>query len=261
MALSALPKSLHSDPSTNLYDGFGAMDLGLTGIILKLDQDRVVKVPKVYDLGRFTGDNRVHMEFVNSNNRESLLIEKSLYERLGNHKGIITCFKASENGIELAFAKQGNLEKYIEGNPEPTESLKAKWILPLADVFTYVHSRRVFVDDIALRNILVDDGELKLVDFGGSCLLPLTADVDTISDHRLTAKLDILHLGWILYSITVWAVHKYSYFDSEDPQWPKGEDLPLVDELFCGTVIKKCWTGGYINMAALHRDACALLAR
>ena len=51
-----------------------------------------------------------------------------------------------------------------------------------------------------------------MIDFGVSCLLPLTADMDAISDRKLAAKVEMLHLGWILYSITVWAVHKYSFF-------------------------------------------------
>ena len=58
------------------------------------------------------------MEYSNSINRDTLKHEKAIYQRLGNYKGIIQCFKASDDGIELAFAKQGDLERYIEGNIE-----------------------------------------------------------------------------------------------------------------------------------------------
>lgn len=52
------------------------------------------------------------MEYINEINREALKHERNIYERLGNHKGIISCLKASDYGIELAFAKQGDLERY-----------------------------------------------------------------------------------------------------------------------------------------------------
>lgn len=52
------------------------------------------------------------------------------------------------------------------------------------------------MDEIALRNFLIDEGEqLKLADFGQSILLLLTVDMDTISENDLTAKIEILHLG------------------------------------------------------------------
>jgi hypothetical protein len=41
-----------------------------------------------------------------------------------------------------------------------------------------------------------------LVCDGQSILLPLTADIDTVCE-KMTAKIEILHLGWIIYSITV----------------------------------------------------------
>ena len=90
------------------------------------------------------------MEYINDINRKNLKNEKSIYRRLGNHNGIISCFKPSDYEIELAFAKQGNLETYIETNPEPYESFKTEWILSLTDTLSYVHSRKVFVDEIAL---------------------------------------------------------------------------------------------------------------
>jgi hypothetical protein len=117
----------------------------MTGLILPLDEDRVVKIPKVYPLDQYSGHDCSNMEYINDINRKTLKYEKSIYERLGNHEGIILCFKASDYGIELAFAKQGNLETYIKTNIEPPESFKTAWILSLTDILSYVHSRRVFV--------------------------------------------------------------------------------------------------------------------
>lgn len=186
--------------------------------------------------------------------------EKAIVERLGNYNGIIHCFKASGDGIELAFAKQGDLKRYIEKNTEPHQSLKTEWILSLIDTLSYVHSRKVFVDEIALRNTLVSDEELKLADFGQSVLLSMDADVDTVCEEDLTAKIEILHFGWIIYSVAVWRVHEYYFFTLDPPQWPS-QGLPPLEGLFCGSIIRKCWSGQYVNIGALYKDARGLLAK
>jgi serine/threonine protein kinase len=191
--------------------------MGMTGRILQLDESRVVKVARVFSPDDYSGRARQNMDYSNSINRDTLKREKAIYQRLGNYKGIIHCFNASEDGIELAFAKQGDLETYIERNIEPQEPFKTKWILSLTDTLSYVHSRKVFVDEIALRNILVADGQLKLADFGQSVLLPMEANVDTICEEDLTARIEIFHLGWIIYSIAGWRVYKY-YFYGVDPR-------------------------------------------
>ncbi|PGH23695.1 hypothetical protein AJ80_02301 [Polytolypa hystricis UAMH7299] len=222
-----------SDP--NPYTGRGVIGLGLTGLILKLDEGRVVKVAKVYQLDNIESDDaRSDMEYINNINRDTLKNEKSVYERLGSHKGIVTCFKTSDYGIELAFAKQGDLESHIAANPEPDGSSKTDWIVSLISTFSYIHSRGVLVDDIALRNILVSDGRLKLADFGQSILLPLTADVDT-------------------------RVHKYYFFDNSNPQWPTANELPSTHGLFFGSIIRKCWSGEYASASSVNAEAQILL--
>ncbi|MCJ1246660.1 hypothetical protein MMC30_003869 [Trapelia coarctata] len=259
------PESCRLSDPTNPYAGRGVVGLGLTGLILYLDKDRVVKVAKTYPVDHLTEDLRTSTEYTNDENREYLVNEKSVYERLGNHKGIIHCFKITEYGIELAYAKQGNLEDYIETTPEPPESCKIEWILSLTDTFSYIHSQKVLVDEIALRNILVSEGQLKVTDFGHSYLLPLTADMDTICENNLTAKIEMLHLGWIIYAIAIWRVRKYYFWAWKDPpgdhRWPTAEELPPADHLFCGSIIKRCWNGGYVSMNALNEDARALLAK
>lgn len=218
-----------------------------------------MKKPKVYSLENLSDSDRSKMQYINDINRSTLVHEIQVYERLGDHKGIISCIGASEYGIELAYAKQGDLESYIEANPDLRQSVKIDWILSLTETLSYVHSRRVFVDEIALRNILVVDDHLKLADFGQSILLPITADVNTICENDLTAMIEILHLGWIIYSIAVWQVHKYYYFNPENSHWPNPQSLPKTDDIFCGRIIEKCWRGEYASMDALHDEAHSLL--
>jgi serine/threonine protein kinase len=140
--------------------------------------------------------------------------------------------------------------------------MKTNWIMSLIDTISYVHSKRVFVDEIALRNILILDNDPKLADFGQSILLPTTADMKIIHDGAgLNLKIEILHLGWILYAIASWQNRRYYYFESEIPSWPTPEELPATDNLFCGSIIKKCWTGQYETVEALQKEATVLLAK
>ena len=109
---------------------------------------------------------------------------------------------------------------------------------------------------------MVDGNEsLKLTDFGQAILLPWTADLDTICEKDVTAKIEILHLGWIIYSISVWEVHEYYFFDHDLPRWPHPSELPVVDHLFYGEIIRGCWQGEYVSMEALKEISDALLKK
>ncbi|KAI9798614.1 MAG: hypothetical protein M1825_005312 [Sarcosagium campestre] len=247
---------------SNPYERTTLIGAGMTGLIHELDDDRVVKLPHTHGPESYP-DHLEEMEYINNCRYETLDLEGRIYERLGPHPGIITCYKTSRHGIELAWAKEGDLERYIKITaPAPDDALKVNWILSIIEALAYVHSRRVLIDEIALRNILVHDGRLRFVDFGQSYLLPMTADMDSVVENDLTVKIEILHLGWIIYSIADWQLHKYyywSYSEEEDPHWPRPEELPSVDHVFCGSIITKCWRGEYINVDALLQDARALL--
>jgi hypothetical protein len=112
------------------------------------------KSPNLSPIGR---EEDSATEYLNQINRETLENERSTYERREIHKGVIHCFKSSPYRIKLTFAKQSNLETYIETNPKPPRSFKVKWILSLTDTLSYIYSRKVLVDEIGLRNFLIAD--------------------------------------------------------------------------------------------------------
>ncbi|KAL4916635.1 kinase-like domain-containing protein [Aspergillus aurantiobrunneus] len=230
---------------------------GMTGSIFELGKNRVVKKAKQYQTGHFR-DPEV-TEYMSEINQKTLKNENQVLQRLGSHQGIIPCFHISQYGIELALA-QADLADYLETYPEPGDAFKSKWILRLIEAFSYVHSRKVFVDDITLRNILVLDGQLKLADFGQSILLPLDADVASINKNHLTVQIEILHIGWILYSIASWKLHIYYFFGRENPNncWP--ESFPNADDVLCGKIIRKCWHGEYASMDHVQDEAHQLFA-
>ncbi|KAE8356533.1 hypothetical protein BDV28DRAFT_126807 [Aspergillus coremiiformis] len=244
------PSPFFHDP----YLGLPVIATGMTGIVFQMGEDRVVKKAKQYQPGRL--EDRDDMEYVNEINQQILENEIQIFERLGSYKGVISCFRTSQYGIELALA-QGNLESYLETYPEREDSLKITWMSSLIETFSYVHSRKVFVDDIALRNILILDEQLKLADFGQSILLPLDIDITSANENDLNVQIEILHLGWILYSITSWQVHKYYFFSPENPDlcWPEPDSFPNVDDVLYGKIIKKCWRGEYASMDHLKDEA------
>ncbi|KNG90120.1 hypothetical protein ANOM_002065 [Aspergillus nomiae NRRL 13137] len=254
--------SLNAPPSPHFHDpylGLPEIGNGMTGVILQLGEDRAVKRAKQYQPGYLP--DREDVEYMNDINQQTLENEIWVFERLRSYEGIIPSFRISKYGIELALA-QGDLESYLETSPERENSLKVTWMSCLIDTFAHVHSRRVFVDDIALRNILVLDEQLKLADFGQSILLPLEADITIANENDLNVQIEILHLGWILYSIASWRVHKDYFFSPKNPDliWPASDSFPDLDGVLFGQIIKKCWRGEYASMDDVKDEARQLLA-
>ncbi|PLB55784.1 hypothetical protein P170DRAFT_484905 [Aspergillus steynii IBT 23096] len=253
-SLNAQPSPFPQDP----YIGIPVIGNGMTGIILKLGEDRAVKKAKQYKLGYLP--DREDVEYMNEINQQTLANEIQVFERLGSYTGIIPYFQISQYGIELALA-QGDLESHLETYPECENSLKISWMLSLIKTFAYIHSHKVLVDDIALRNILIPDGQLKLADFGQSILLPLDIDMASANENDLNVQIEILHLSWVLYSIPSWHVHKYYFFSPENPDlcWPEPDSFPNVDDILWGRIIKKCWHGEYGSMENVKDEAHQLL--
>ncbi|KAF2460479.1 kinase-like domain-containing protein [Lineolata rhizophorae] len=194
---------------------------GSFGLVWQIAEDRVRKDPKIY------AEHNNERAYSNMVNRAEIQTEKAVYERLGSHAGIIECFKATDESIELAFANQGDLAAYMQANLAPAQELRAKWIRLLVDTFAHVHARKIIIQDIALRNVLLHDNTLKLCDFGECILLPLDTDMGQFHVNGTTPQIEILHLGCMLYSIAVWREFKYDYFDLE--RWPEAGELPMTE--------------------------------
>lgn len=117
-----------------------------------------------------------------------------------------------------------------------------------------------FRNDIALRNCLThENGRLKLTNCGQAILLPWTPDLDTIRQVGVTVKTEMLYLGCIITLATVWKKHKYYFFDDDEPRRPDPGELPSVDHLVCGGIIRGCWRGKYFSRQALKERSYALV--
>ncbi|PGH21453.1 serine/threonine protein kinase [Polytolypa hystricis UAMH7299] len=239
----ALP-ALRTTPITWGQNTLLLIGLGMFSLVFQLGDDRVLKRPKTYP-----EEGNPDTAYMNETNIDALVNEGNVYRRLGQHKGILQCFQITEHSIELAFANQGDLMKYIEQNPPPTDKLRLEWIRCLADAFAYVHSRRVVVDDIHTGNILIHNNRPQLSDFNQSFLLPLDTDMEHFSAHGTNPEIEILHLSCSKF--------KYDYFDRE--HWPGLDELPSTDGILAETIIRKCWTKGYASMESPRKDVEATL--
>ncbi|EGD85263.2 serine/threonine protein kinase [Trichophyton rubrum D6] len=256
LSMPAVTSSIHlpiaTYPITWGDNSMPVLGLGRFGCVVKLGEDRVLKRPKT-----FPEIHNPDISYINEANIICLANEANVYKRLGRHDGIIQCFQTSSYSIELAFANQGDLFTYMQNNPRPTEAVIVDWIRSLAETFAYIHSRRVVVEDIGLKNILVHNNCLKLVDFGNSLLLPMDTDMECFCIQDITPRLEVLHLGCVFYSLATWIEFKYDYIDPNHMLKP--DQCPKTAGIIGESIILKCWTGGYASMESLKKDVKALL--
>ncbi|KAL2867714.1 uncharacterized protein BJX67DRAFT_352132 [Aspergillus lucknowensis] len=71
------------------YLGLPTIGNGMTGIVFKLEESRVVKKAKQYLPGSLPDP--AHVEYINQINQQTLENEIQVFKRLGSHEGIIHC--------------------------------------------------------------------------------------------------------------------------------------------------------------------------
>ncbi|KAI9848536.1 MAG: hypothetical protein M1837_007205 [Sclerophora amabilis] len=238
---------------------------GTTGLVLH-QGTHALKIPKVRDTSGLARAQAEDQEYVNYTNRELLENEKAVYRRVGRCRGIATCVKVSEEGILLEYLRRGELEDYLEHEPEPNPAVKARWISSVIDTVAHFHRARVLIHDIALRNLLIaddnddddddneDEASLKMIDFGQSCIFPPDLDIRMANENGMTAQVDIFHLGCVIYSIAAWRKFECNLF-LLDCQRPRLQELPPLDGLvLCREMVENCWSGQYQTMDDLGQD-------
>jgi serine/threonine protein kinase len=230
----------------------GCIAIGWSGEICRIDDSYVIKHPKFFP-GHPTYNEMYH---------DLITLEKDIYERLGDHKGIIKYFGIADmttGAIRLAYAKQGDLSTYIRNYDMPSQSFRDGWIQLLMETFYYIYCCKVLHQDIKLNNILVDSDCLKVIDFANGALFPLDADMEATCADDPLSRVDLLCLGCVIYSIATWQVFAYDYFEKD--RWPMLEELPPTSDIPCGDIIKKCWDDKYSTIASLYEDVTAWLGQ
>ena len=215
--------------------------MGTTGVVIRKGS-YALKIPKIRDTTGLSGKQCDDQEYVNSTNRATLEHEKAVYRRVGQCHGIARCIQLSEEGILLEHLGRGDLESYLEQEPEPDQFFKARWILSVIDTVLHFHRSKVLIDDIATRNLLLaDDTSLKMIDFGQCAIFPEDVDIVIANENGMTVLADIFHLGCAIYSITAWRRFECNLFE-HDYQILCHKELPAVHHLMCGEMINKCWS-------------------
>lgn len=112
------------------------------------------------------------------------------------------------------------------------------------------HERGVLVFDIALRNfLLADDLSPRIIDFANSSLLPQDVDITRADDDGCTARVDLLHLSNVIYSIMTW--RNFSVDCAMESEWPTIEEIPNLGGLLLAPVIRACWNREYTTIQDL----------
>ncbi len=171
--------------------------------------------------GEKDGQNFVLKEVLTTNSREvpSLISEKTLLERL-NHPALISYHSFfNENGyyyLVVDYVPGEPLAKFLKESTPPPVNDVVEWALQLCDVFIYLHQQSppVIYRDLKSENILLYDGQIKLIDFGiarvhkgtrqsdtelmGS---PVTASPEHYGGAETDARSDIYTLGATIYEL------------------------------------------------------------
>ncbi|WEW60263.1 serine/threonine protein kinase [Emydomyces testavorans] len=222
----------------------GCIAIGQTGEICKVNESCVVKYPKTFPGDSAYNELRLYL----------MAIERRIYERLGPLEGILAYYgPGDESGaIELAYASQGDLGAYISAHAMPSSQFRTTWIRSLVNAFYHIYSCKVLHQDVKLNNIFVDNHLLKIADFANGAIFPLNTDMETIYMQDPLARVDLLGIGCVIYSIAAWNPYSYDYFEEE--RWPRPDEVPVTDGLIYKKIIDKCWRNEYHSVRSLYED-------
>ncbi|KAI6845504.1 hypothetical protein KC332_g5364 [Hortaea werneckii] len=220
---------------------------GSDGFIIRKGH-HVLKVPKLHGFAH--PDGTIEADSDNDFQSGRLEIEKQVYKRLHGSPGIAECVDCTGNGILLMYYPIGAFSEYMARSPLPSKSWRWKWILQATESIAGCHERGVLVFDIALKNfLLAHDFSLRLIDFSNSSLAPMTEEITLSETDGSTAKMALLHLANVIYSIWVW--REFTVKCAMESEWPEISLLPGLEGFEIGQLIRKCWERKYTAIQEL----------
>jgi serine/threonine protein kinase len=191
---------------------------------------------------------------------KSLTIENAIYEALGHHKRIVRCLGITERGLRMEFASQGRVTDYLSKGP--STKLRLRWCRQAAEAVAFLHSKGVIHCDLHTNNLLLDDQlNALLSDFQGTFkdldgyamessryFLPREA---TSPPNEIT---DIFALGTLMYTIMVGVEPYPDLSDTEVEGRYRRQKFPETDNIVCGRMILRCWSGEYASAKEVFQD-------
>ncbi|KAL4806745.1 kinase-like domain-containing protein [Aspergillus unguis] len=261
-----------SIPNDNLYATIpyaatlpGILGLGSIGVVYRHTADTVVKIPT-----RGLGTTAEELnEQIGSIQREA-----AVYNRLTNECPHIVKFLGSTPvSIVLEYAENGDLRDYLQkgwsydnGTREwvrrvvPERERMLAWMKDIARGLAHIHSRRVLVNDLASRNLLLDrDMRIKFCDFSHAIMEnSMDCPLDQMGDDRFGLDYDIGKVGSVFYEIIAGRKADYDgmlgVFETETGEIEKTMEAPDIGDIWLGWVIEKCWEEEYEDAEELLED-------
>lgn len=191
---------------------------------------------------------------------EGVRREAQIYRHLGKHFSIIECLSDSDSHVDLTFAANGDLEDYINSQPDTPIGIRLRFARQATEALAYVHSQGVIHGDIAARRFLLDEQlNVKLSGFtyaslaGGKVLNSKSYRHSLPRDHMApsTVKSDLFALGCTFYVIMKGKKPYAEVHELDVLELYEQKLFPEVDGLCCGDVILDCWNCKFLSAAEI----------
>ncbi|KAF2241827.1 kinase-like protein [Trematosphaeria pertusa] len=248
---------MDDDPSLpNLSTkGLDWLGVGVSGIVYALDEHTAVKVAPIWD-----NDDAATRESL-----QELLIERSIYERLGSHPRICQYFSSIQRGILLErFGDpiRKHLRALYEQGKTPSRKQALKWSYQLAEGIAYLHQKGVIQGDIGCHNILLKGDDIKVCDFSGASVdgKPHGVRYEKRSqrwgdaEENPSIANELFALGSTIFELWTTTRPYENETDNIVEDNYKHHRFPDVENLPVAKVIRKCWHGTYSSADEVVAD-------
>ncbi|KAI9733643.1 MAG: hypothetical protein M1834_003245 [Cirrosporium novae-zelandiae] len=253
------------------------ISMGASGIVHTVDSSIALKSPKAYTVEMDDKDPRKEIELRRAReeekeSRREITREKAFFEILDRepHPHIIQSFFFAPEGIFM-HRLQCNLELRLSperrDNPIICRKTEIQWIKGIASGAAWLEKKGFAHGDIRPGNILLDDQEnVKLCDF--DCMVKMKEGLIAFNTLFLKPKEEIATSQTDLFAIASTAYniitrnplfHPLDLWNDDDYEEIErrlaASEFPPTNDLFCGFLIRKCWTDGYKSVADLAEEA------
>jgi len=222
---------------------------GISSLVLELDDSAVVKVPGGFD-----------------RNKEELVVERTIYNRLGPHP-YITKYLYEYNGKTVLERLQYPIRKRLwdlrDVGARPPAKDVLRWATQISQALHHAHSRHVFQVDIGPHNVLLDWSEnAKLSDFAGASIdgskptvLPSPhSEHPDMPGQNPSIQTEMFALGSMLYEIETTRQPYHDKSDEDIEDLFRAGEFPDTSGLILGAVISKLWRMGYEDVGEAMED-------
>jgi len=224
---------------------------GMECVVCRYAEDKVLKIPRRMAIQAKDGTwSQPEKRYVSA---DSMELEQKAYERLYGVPGIAEYYGIESGGIAIKYYAKGCLELCL---PRADESTRHKWMIEATEIIHNCHEARVLLFDIAMRNFVVsDDMTLRAIDFEQADVLAYGTNMAEAQSDGLTVKIDLLHLGCVLYSLA--SATKFQADCASEEEWPSV--FPSTENIAAGQVIRGCWDRRYSSAKEVLEDLRASL--